>query len=68
MVVYKMENGELWCHSGVALKKETLEKMESFGKVGVIIVPNGQHTIDAPVYQQRYPEAKLICPSSHKPL
>jgi len=68
MVVFKMEDsGELWCHSVVALNDEGMKKLESFGKVGVILVPNGQHTFDSGVWQRRFPDAKLYCPSVIKP-
>jgi hypothetical protein len=66
MIIYKMEDGNLWCHSVVALNKEGMDKLETFGKPTMIVVPNLQHTIDAGVYQKRYPEACLSCPKEFK--
>jgi len=66
MVVYKMNSGELFCHSVVALNEEGMKELDSLGKVGVILVPNAQHTFDASLYAERYPNAKVICPASFK--
>jgi len=66
MVLYKLDDGGLWCHSVVALNEETQAKLEALGTPTVFIVPNGQHSIDAGVWQQRYPNAKLLCPAKFK--
>jgi len=62
MVVYKMRTGGLMLHSVVALNKEGMKQLESFGKPEVILIPNNQHTIDAGIYKKRYPDAKIISP------
>jgi len=66
MLVYKMKTGGLFLHSVVALNKEGMEKLESFGKPEIILVPNAQHTIDCVIYKLRYPNAKLITPETFR--
>ena len=38
MSIYKMNDGNLWLHSVVALNHDSLKKLESFGKPTVIIL------------------------------
>jgi len=65
MVVYRMKNGKgLWLWSTVALVESEMKKIDDLGKVAFISVPNGFHRIDCGVYHQRYPEAKVICPTN----
>jgi len=64
MVVYKMKTGGLFLHSVVALNKEAMKQLDSFGKPEIILIPNGHHTMDAGVFKTRYPGAKLLAPKS----
>jgi len=66
MVIYKMEDEGLLCHSPVCLNKEGMDKLESLGTVKLMIAPNGQHTIDTAVWKERYPEAILASPAIYK--
>jgi hypothetical protein len=62
MVVYKTRSGVLWLHSVVACVEEVMQKIEALGTIGMIVVPNLEHTIDLHVYQLRYPYAKTVAP------
>eukprot|EP00823_Brevimastigomonas_motovehiculus_P001238 TRINITY_DN11748_c0_g1_i1.p1 TRINITY_DN11748_c0_g1~~TRINITY_DN11748_c0_g1_i1.p1 ORF type:complete len:303 (-),score=58.38 TRINITY_DN11748_c0_g1_i1:140-1018(-) len=66
MVIYRMPNNNLLLHSVIALKEETMKKLELLGKFEVMIVPNHLHRLDAQVYQTRYPSLKVVCPSESK--
>jgi len=67
MVVYKMKNtGGLFLHSVVCLNEEAMQKLESFGKPEIILIPHTAHTIDAGIFKKRYPDAKLFGPKKIK--
>lgn len=48
------------------MKEETMAEMEKLGQVKYIVVPNGMHRLDAKVYKERYPHAKVICSEIEK--
>jgi len=62
MVVAKLDDGGLIIHNPIALDESEMEKLDALGPVRFILTPNGFHRLDSPGYQQRYPEAKLLCP------
>ncbi|HEV8245565.1 MAG TPA: hypothetical protein VGP93_07345, partial [Polyangiaceae bacterium] len=35
----------------------------AFGKPRILVVPNGFHRQDAPIYKKRYPDLKVVCPA-----
>ncbi len=49
-------------HNAIALGDSEMAEIEAWGKVTTIIVPNGYHRLDAKVFADRYPEAKIHCP------
>ncbi|CAJ1404892.1 unnamed protein product [Effrenium voratum] len=64
MTVFKRKDGKLIVHSCVCLASETKARLDARGPVGVIVVPNSFHRLDAPRYKAAYPEARVVCPSS----
>ena len=62
MTIVKLSCGELVVHSAIRLKESDYSKINSFGKVGYIIVPNNMHSDDAPFFKIKYPDAKLFVP------
>ena len=62
MTILRQSTGELLVHSAVACDEETMLAIERLGPIGCIIVPSAAHTIDAPRYAARYPEARVLCP------
>jgi hypothetical protein len=66
MVIYKMNNGNLWLHSVVALNEETMAKVLALGTLEYFVVPNAQHTMDIGVYKARFPDAKVVCGPAFK--
>ncbi|KAL0233270.1 hypothetical protein GEMRC1_012015 [Eukaryota sp. GEM-RC1] len=62
MTVFRLANNDLVLHSPMALSEDLMDQLESFGTVKYIIIPP-LHTMDAEVYQSRYPFASFICTS-----
>jgi hypothetical protein len=63
MVAAKMADGRLFIHNAIALDDAEMAELEAWGEPGVIFVPNGFHRMDAAIWKQRYPKAKVICPA-----
>lgn len=62
MTVAIRTDGALVIHNAMAMGEEEMMRLEGLGPVGFIVVPNGYHRLDAPVFKQRYPSAKIVCP------
>lgn len=62
MVIVRLDDGGLLIHNPIALEEEEMKQLDALGPVRFILTPNGFHRLDSPGYQQRYPEAKLLCP------
>lgn len=63
MVVARREDGTLLVHSAVMLTEPEMGALEALGPPALLIVPNGQHRLDAPAYKARYPELTVLCPA-----
>lgn len=66
MTIGKRADGSLVIHNGIPLGDAEMGEIEAWGKVGAIVVPNGYHRLDAKVFADRYPEAKVLCPPGAK--
>jgi hypothetical protein len=66
MTIAKLADGRLVIHNAIALEEPLMQEIEAFGKPAAIVVPNGFHRLDSKVYKQRYPEAKVYCPTAAK--
>ncbi len=66
MVVAKMGDGRLFVHNAIALDDAEMAELEAWGEPGVIFVPNGFHRMDAAIWKQRYPKAKVVAPGGSK--
>jgi hypothetical protein len=64
MTLAKLASGGLLVHNAIALEEEHMKEIEAFGTPEYIIVPNGFHRLDCKVFKQRYPNAKVLCPSA----
>jgi hypothetical protein len=62
MSIGKTSDGTLVVHNGIALGDAEMAEIDAFGKVAFILVPNGFHRLDAKVFADRYPTAKVLCP------
>jgi hypothetical protein len=63
MSVIRMASGKLMVHNAIALEEPLMAELKAFGEVGFILVPNGFHRQDARIYKDRFPGAKVLCPS-----
>ncbi len=62
MAVARRADGTLAIHNGIALGEAEMKEIDALGKVSALIVPNGWHRLDAKVFADRYPDAKVYCP------
>jgi hypothetical protein len=63
MSIAKRSDGTLVIHNGIALGDAEMTEIDAWGKPGFILVPNGFHRLDAKVFKDRYPTAKVLCPA-----
>lgn len=63
MAIAKRGDGTLVIHNGIALGDAEMAELDAFGKVSTILVPNGYHRLDAKVFADRYPDARVLCPA-----
>jgi hypothetical protein len=62
MTVVRRDDGSLVIHNAIALDDAEMAELQQWGEVRTLIVPNGFHRMDAFVYKQRFPRAKVYCP------
>ena len=62
MTVVKRSDGWLVVHNAIPLGEAEMAQIDAWGPVRVIVVPNGYHRLDARVFRDRYPHARVICP------
>lgn len=63
MAIGKRADGTLVVHNGIALGDAEMAEIDAWGKVSMIVVPNGYHRLDAKVFKDRYPDARVIAPA-----
>ena len=66
MTIARRGDGSLVVHNGIALADAEMAEIDAWGKVGMIVVPNGYHRIDAKVFHDRYPQATVAAPAGAK--
>ncbi len=63
MTIARRADGGLAIHNAIALGAAEMAELESWGPVKLLIVPNGFHRLDARVFLDRYPDARVVCPA-----
>ncbi|MBA3396428.1 MAG: hypothetical protein H0T89_27605 [Deltaproteobacteria bacterium] len=63
MTVVRRADGSLAIHNAIALGAAEMAELESWGPMRMLIVPNGFHRLDARVFRDRYPDARVVCPA-----
>lgn len=66
MAVARRADGGLVVHNAIALGEAEMAELDAWGKVVTIVVPNGYHRLDAPVFHARYPDAQIACPAGSR--
>lgn len=64
MTIAKLSDGSLAVHNAMLLKKADMKRIDAWGEVRYVIVPNRFHRLDAGTFKERYPDAKIVCPRS----
>jgi hypothetical protein len=54
-------------HNAIALDEPSMAKIDAWGEVAAILVPNRFHRQDARIMQARYPRAKVYAPTGAVP-
>jgi hypothetical protein len=63
MMLARMADGRVIVHNAIALDDAEMKELEAWGEPSVIFVPNGFHRMDAAIWKQRYPNAKVYAPA-----
>jgi hypothetical protein len=63
MAIAKRADGTLVIHNGIALGDAEMAEIDAWGKVSTIIAPNGWHRLDAKIFAERYPDARVLAPA-----
>ena len=59
-------DNRLLVYSAMRLSEAAMKEVEELGEVGVVIVPNGWHRMDAAWYRERYPRALFLGPEDFR--
>lgn len=62
MTIAKRSDGGLVVHNAIALDEASMRRIDAWGPVTTIVVPNGYHRLDAPSFKHRYPDARVVTP------
>jgi hypothetical protein len=62
MAIARRSDGGLVVHNAIAVADAARAEIEDWGAVATIVVPNGWHRLDANVFHDRYPRARVVCP------
>lgn len=66
MVVVRLQNGELVLHNPIALDESAMQRLEAWGTPSWLVIPNGWHRLDAKLFADRYPKARVVAPRGHR--
>lgn len=58
----RLDDGRIIVHNAIALRDEEMAKIDAWGEVAAIIVPNAFHRLDCRIMQERYPKARVYAP------
>lgn len=64
MTVARRADGKLVIHNPIALGDDEMRELEAWGTPAYVVVPNSFHRMDSIIYQQRYPQADVLCPQT----
>lgn len=62
MTIARLASGDLVVFSAIALKDTMMAEVEALGRPAFLVVPNGFHREDAPVWKGRYPHMRVVAP------
>jgi hypothetical protein len=63
MTLARLNDGRIIVHNAIALNDDEMKRVDAWGTVSAILIPNAFHRQDAFIMHQRYPKAKVYAPS-----
>jgi len=63
MLLARLKDGRIIVHNAIALDDASMAKIDAWGEVAAILIPNAFHRQDSFIMQTRYPMAKVYAPS-----
>jgi hypothetical protein len=63
MVLVRLGDGRILMHNAIALDVPSMARIDAWGEVAAILIPNRFHRQDARIMQEHYPKAKAYAPS-----
>ena len=63
MTVARLRDGRLVIYSAIALDEDEMQALERFGSPTFLVVPSDRHRMDAKIWKDRYPEARVVAPA-----
>ncbi len=63
MILVRLGDGRILVHNAIALDAPSMARIDAWGEVAAILVPNSFHRQDARIMQERYPKAKVYAPT-----
>jgi hypothetical protein len=66
MAMMRLSDGRVVIHSAILLDDSEMKEIENWGTPAFCIVPNRLHRLDAPLFRNRYPEMKFLCPTASR--
>ncbi len=64
MTLVRLSDGRVAIHSAIPLDEADMQETEGWGELAFCIIPNQRHRLDAPVFKERYPKLKVLCPTA----
>jgi hypothetical protein len=62
MTVVRTRDGRLVIHNAIAMREPEMKELEAWGQPAYLLVPNGNHRLDALAYKRRYPSLEVFAP------
>jgi len=66
MTVVRRADGGLVIHNAIAMQESDMQALEAWGTPTFMIVPNGWHRMDAPMFKRRYPALRVVAPQGSR--
>jgi len=63
MILVRLGDGRILVHNAIALDAPSMARIDEWGEVAAILVPNRFHRRDARIMHLRYPKAKVYAPT-----
>ncbi|MBM4365360.1 MAG: hypothetical protein FJ102_04045 [Deltaproteobacteria bacterium] len=63
MTLARLKDGRIVINNAIALEDELMAKIDQWGEVAAILVPNAFHRQDVRIMHERYPNAKVFAPA-----